>query len=136
MLICHCISDSHFFAHISSSYYYNIVSMCSLNTACMTPSLVSSYLSFCMTHSQPLPLVAFFHPLLTLCTLRHAYTTSMDDSLMCIIVYGYILPLPPFSHSERLFQHLGNLYFAVLPCRNVFMVDQSIFDHRETLWRP
>jgi hypothetical protein len=46
-----CDSANQFFAYYSISYYYNRVTICSLNAACMRVPLVSSYIKFCASYS-------------------------------------------------------------------------------------
>jgi hypothetical protein len=70
--------------------------------AFVSPSLVSSYLSFCsMTHSQPPPLVAFFEPLALTADFPLAEACMQDFFRRLPDVYGCVTHSPsplPFSH--------------------------------------
>ena len=82
-----CDSANQFFAHYSISYDSNKVTLHSLNTACVRVSLVSSYVKFCTSYSNPPGLGRIFThlvPLFTLPLLPDVYNTSLVDIMMLI----------------------------------------------------
>ena len=82
-----CDSANQFFAHYSISYDSNKVTLHSLNTACVRVLLVSSYIKFCTSYSNPPGLGRIFAdlvPLFTLPLLTDVYNTSLVDIMMLI----------------------------------------------------
>ena len=80
-------SANQFFAHYSISDDCNKVILHSLNTACVRVLLVSSYIKFCTSYSNPLSLGRIFPhlvPLFTFPLLTDVYNTSIIDIMMLI----------------------------------------------------
>jgi hypothetical protein len=110
-----CYSAHQFFAHYSISYDSNKVTLQSLNTACVRVSLVSSYVKFCTSYSNPPGLGRIFPhlvPLFTFPLLTDVYNTSLIDIIHVVLLPSSPPPFSSFFLTRMPFLALRRLPFA------------------------